>query len=472
MRPLAGALAACASGTQEASHLLDEAARGLSLAAQAWSTLEPHVLLSVPPQLLPRAGAVTARMLAAGHPPKHASTAIAALYAKRNTRSVARLWGVFDVERSGAIPAAAFDQAMTLLTDTVTLADMPAVRQLMGFVNAETASLNEFEATLRLLVPPDGSAPSHGFDDEVKLSDLLGSAANVQRLQTHQRHRLSRLAHRMHNFGYTAESMATLCRTLFLSKLHNKDLWRVWQLLAQGNTEKPIERERVAHLLALLSEHQTPEQIDELIDRIDENRSGDIEFEELATLLRAVNPQLSRPAHVDSIATESHPLLEQVLALLRGSEWRWELMKADPQQLDAAAHRARKLTAAARRLEDPADGVQSPKSWSHTLAMLRDVSKELLAAASEGGGARGDSLATYTDGSRAEVLARTGQALAHAAAMLAGHAHDSYEVHVALRTVRTIELLERVQASRAIVWRMPHGEEPTRGRPSCDERAA
>ena len=37
-----------------------------------------------------------------------------------------------------------------------------------------------------------------------------------------------------------------------------------------------------------------------------------IEFEELATLLRAINPQLTRPKDVQDVDLDPHPLIEQV----------------------------------------------------------------------------------------------------------------------------------------------------------------
>ena len=49
---------------------------------------------------------------------------------------------------------------------------------------------------------------------------------------------------------------------------------------------------------------------------MDANHSGDIEFEELATMLRAFNPQMPRPKHIEDVDLEPHPLLEQVQAML------------------------------------------------------------------------------------------------------------------------------------------------------------
>ena len=44
------------------------------------------------------------------------------------------------------------------------------------------------------------------------------------------------------------------------------------------------------------------------------------------------------------------------------------------------------------------------------------------------------------------------QALASAVALLEVHAFDSYEAHVALRTVRTVDATERVLPSARIDW--------------------
>ena len=43
-----------------------------------------------------------------------------------------------------------------------------------------------------------------------------------------------RLAHRMLNYGYPQEVTSEVCKILFLTKLHNKDLWRLWQIVAIG----------------------------------------------------------------------------------------------------------------------------------------------------------------------------------------------------------------------------------------------
>lgn len=81
----------------------------------------------------------------------------------------------------------------------------------------------------------------------------------------------------MRNFGYSTEAISQLSRALFLTKLHDKDLWVVWQLLHPiSGTEVPLESGEVRHLLALLAEGLNAEQVAALIDRVDENRSGDV----------------------------------------------------------------------------------------------------------------------------------------------------------------------------------------------------
>ena len=100
--------------------------------------------------------------------------------------------------------------------------------------------MREFEAALRLLVPPDGSpADLRKIDANVRLADLLGGEANVERLQSFQQQRAARLAQRMHNFGYDPAATKLVCRTLFLTKMHNKDLWQLWRFFSKGQTEAP-----------------------------------------------------------------------------------------------------------------------------------------------------------------------------------------------------------------------------------------
>ena len=53
----------------------------------------------------------------------------------------------------------------------------------------------------------------------------------------------------------------------------------------------------------------------------------------------------------------------------------------------------------------------------------------------------------YADG-----LCKQSQALACAADLLEKHAFDSYEAHVALRTVRTVDAIERVLPSSRVDW--------------------
>ena len=336
---------------RETSAWLSDATNGIADASRAWTSLELDVLAVVPPPLLPRAGAVVQRFLDAGYTTNDASTAVAGLYGPRDTRGLARLWGLFDVERSGVISGATFDSAICLLTDAINPADVPAIRQQMGFVHAESVTINEFEAALRVIIPQDGSAPKLSGEDaaDLNLYELIGGQANALRLKPFQRQRVSRVAHRMKNFGYSRQSITSLCKTLFLTKLHDRDLWTIWTMLhpqeSQGGLgaalsavglsqqqndhqpsqtkvtkggsqlsgmEAPLDVSKVRHLLALLSETNAREGLDSLVQRIDANQSGDVEFEELATLIRAVNPQLARPKDLSEVEFEAHPLLEQV----------------------------------------------------------------------------------------------------------------------------------------------------------------
>ena len=72
---------------EEASDWASGAVRDVGHVGRAWSALELEVVTRVPPPLLPRAGAVVERMLAAGCTPRQASTAVAALYCKRDARA-------------------------------------------------------------------------------------------------------------------------------------------------------------------------------------------------------------------------------------------------------------------------------------------------------------------------------------------------------------------------------------------------
>ena len=117
---------------------------------------------------------------------------------------------------------------------------MPALRTQMGFVDPASVTVGEFEAALRFLVPRDGSAPRLGADvADTPLTELLHGHANVQRLKPFQRQRATRLAQRMRNFGYAREAISLLCRTLFLTKLHDRDLWAVWVMLHPTPPQRP-----------------------------------------------------------------------------------------------------------------------------------------------------------------------------------------------------------------------------------------
>ena len=92
---------------------------------------------------------------------------------------------------------------------------------------------------------------------------------------------------------------------------------------------------QVRHLLALLIEGHQAEDVNDLIEKVDANHNGEIEFEELATLLRAIDPKLypklSRNKRIEDIDIQPHPLLEQVRTAVDCLEdGRWlRLMSAD-----------------------------------------------------------------------------------------------------------------------------------------------
>ena len=143
-------------------------------------------------------------------------------------------------------------------------------------------------------------------------------------------------------------------------------------------------------------------------------------------------------------------------------------MYAHPAQLDHAALRAAKLADVCKRLESgeafaAAAGETLPMGGftmggggggraidRATLQLLHDVAKDQIAASAEGE-ARG-SLRTYCTDAYAAALAKLAQALRHAADLLAKHGAGTYDAHVALRTIRTVEQAEKMQASRKVDW--------------------
>ena len=150
-----------------------EATQGLQAASRAWTGLELETLTRVAPPLLPKAGAVVQRFLQAGYGKEEASIAVAALYGPRDTVAIARLWGLFDTKREGVIPGETFDAAIALMTDVISLADVPQMRVHMGFVDSHTVTIREFEAALRLLIPPDGSMPRLNTNESGSGSALI-----------------------------------------------------------------------------------------------------------------------------------------------------------------------------------------------------------------------------------------------------------------------------------------------------------
>ena len=460
---------------QEAAAWLSKVGDGVTQATRAYTTLDFEIILKVPSSQMARAGAVVERMTAAGYTRAQAGVAVEALFGERDTRRIARLWGIFDVERTGRIPVETFDAALPLLTDAVdTPAHVAAVRAQMGFVDANFVTLREFEAALRLLAPADGSETVLKSSDEsgAELASIMGGSDNIARLKNFQRQRALRLVQRMRNFGYTPSMISNLCKTLFLTKLHDKDLWHIWVLLhpapagavdtshgaALRQMEHPLEVKQVRHLLALLSEANKRDDVDKMLQKVDANGSGDIEFEELATLIRAVNPQLAKQRDLTDVAVEAHPLLEQIQHMYEKALL--GIMYMTCEQLSAAAKRADKLRVIVRRLDGSAEDVAAAVGGTGTvdrttLMMLNEVAAEQLATARLGE-ERG-SLQAYCTDAFAEALARYSQALLHASTMLETCGYGTYESHVALRTVRTIEQAERLDPQRRVEWRMDGG---------------
>ena len=54
--------------------------------------------------------------------------------------SLHRLWGVFDTFRDGFLSVTDFDRAMLLLSDEISAADLPDLRQQLGFIGATRSS--------------------------------------------------------------------------------------------------------------------------------------------------------------------------------------------------------------------------------------------------------------------------------------------------------------------------------------------
>ena len=185
------------------------------------------------------------------------------------------------------------------------------------------------------------------------------------------------------------------------------------------------------------------------------------------------------------MSAEILPRLEQVYAILEKDLMR--VLESSTDQHERRARRADKLSEILAELEE-AYGVgdkakhflqgnraqrggssgggggagggggrtMASEVWRRTLAKIHEVAAEQLAAASEG--ERRGSLEVYCDDAHAHCLAMLAQALEHAGELLSAHDRDTYEVHVALRTIRTIEQCERLQPARPIEWRMGRNE--------------
>jgi hypothetical protein len=151
-----------------------------------------------------------------------------------------------------------------------------------------------------------------------------------------------------------------------------------------------------------------------------------------------------------------HPRLEQVYAILDKDLLR--VLESSTDQHERRARRADKLSAILAELEDAYGGAHTMvhEVRRRVLAKIHEVAAEQLAAASEG--ERRGSLEVYCDDVHAHCLAMLAQALEHAGELLSAHERDTYEVHVALRTIRTIEQCERLQPARPIEWRMGRNE--------------
>jgi hypothetical protein len=93
--------------------------------------LDAAVVLRLPPALLPRSGRVVERLLKAGYDVQAANNAVTALYIRRETLHLARLWGMFDVGRCGHVSVKEFDRAILLLTDVTSMRLKPLL-QLSG----------------------------------------------------------------------------------------------------------------------------------------------------------------------------------------------------------------------------------------------------------------------------------------------------------------------------------------------------
>ena len=292
------------------SEMLDATAEGVVHAVHEVELVDPAVSVHLSPAQLAGAGAVAERLIGAGFSKAEASTAVHALFVQRDQRTICRLWGLFDAERAGCLDAASFNHAMGLLTRNVGAQALDELRKQMGFVDPDSVTLREFEALLRLLVPVDGGAPDlRKLNSSVQLSDILGGDGNVQRLHSFQRQRVALLGLRMRNFGYSPAAVQLCCRALFLTKLHNRDLWRLWRLFSRQDTERPLAYSQVRHVLALLSEDQSADDLLDLTKRVDADGSGTIEFEEFAVLLRAIDPKRIHAKRVEEVTLESPPPL-------------------------------------------------------------------------------------------------------------------------------------------------------------------
>ena len=147
---------------------------------------------------------------------------------------------------------------------------------------------------------------------------------------------------------------------------------------------------------------------------------------------------------------ESHPLLEQVQAL---QSFELQVMYVDGEHARHQAQRSKLLAAALARLEaNPRDKIDDPARWKKTLGMLAEVATMQMAAAGRAANARG-SLDEYCLDGHAEAYSQLSQGLAASVRMFENFPYDSYEAHVALRTVRTIDAIERISPLQRVAWK-------------------
>ena len=232
----------------------------------------------LPPHLLSRAGALVQRLQAAGYSAKQAGDAVDAVYCRRGeTYPFVKLWAIFDSKCDGYLDARAFDDAMRILSGLrISDVELGAIRRRIGCVNAREIEPHELSAALRLLLPADGSAPRlRELGEESELSGLLGGAARVEKLPPLQRQRAATIAQRLLLFGYERPMRECFLQTLFNTRLHNEDLWKLWRRITAGAVDRPISLDKARHILAIISDEEGSEwqgrpKLDALVRKVDQ----------------------------------------------------------------------------------------------------------------------------------------------------------------------------------------------------------